>query len=72
MQDKNKCLILNGDCVMKSERTQIQQKLMENAFDTTYYELQALRKSREDYSPYSYLLEDGEDLVFFDEKTLEE
>jgi protein involved in sex pheromone biosynthesis len=56
----------------ENERKQTQEALMRNAFDTTYYELQAFRKSKEDYSPYSYLLEDGEDLVFFDEKTLEE
>lgn len=43
----------------------------QDAFEETYYELEALKKSREDYSPYSYI-EDSEDPVFFDEKILEE
>tara|TARA_A100001515_G_scaffold57115_1_gene45047 strand:- start:2724 stop:2870 length:147 start_codon:yes stop_codon:yes gene_type:complete len=44
---------------------------MKDAFDATYYEAIAFKKSREDYSPYSYV-EDNEDSVFFDEQTLEE
>jgi len=55
----------------ENERKQTQEALMRNAFDTTYYEVLAFRKSRDDYSPYSYL-EELENPVFFDEETLEE
>ena len=55
----------------QDERKQTQEELMRNAFDTTYYEVLAFRKSRDDYSPYSYV-EDGDEPVLFDEETLEE
>ena len=55
----------------ENERTQAHSELMKDAFDVTYYEAIAFKKSREDYSPYSYI-EDSEDPVFFDDQTLEE
>ena len=55
----------------ENERKQIQSMLMQDAFEETYYELEAFKKSREDYSPYSYV-EESETPVFFDGKTLEE
>jgi len=52
------------------ERQRIQNMLMEDAFETTYYESEALRKSAEDYYPYGYVEEEeepvsstGEDLL---------
>ena len=55
----------------ENERKQTQEELMRNAFDTTYYEVLAFRKSSDDYSPYDYI-EDMEDPVFFNEQLLEE
>lgn len=44
-----------------NERAQTQQALMRDAFDATYYEVLAFRKSREDYDPYAYVYELHED-----------
>lgn len=54
-----------------NERKQIQSMLMQDAFEETYYELEAFKKSRDDYSPYDYV-EELESPVFFDEQTLED
>ena len=63
-----------------NERKQIQSMLMQDALiilgnawssEETYYEMEAFKKSREDYYPYSYV-EESETPVFFDEQTLEE
>ena len=58
----------------ENERSQTHHALMGHGLEAVYYQVQAFRKSREDYSPYSYVEdgEDGDDPVFFDEQTLEE
>ena len=55
----------------RGERQQIQSVLMEDAFETTYYESEALRKSSEDYYPYGYVEEEEEPVGFTDEDLLE-